>query len=302
MAQQIVIEVPGTKISELEKTTSVSRGDVTPVVQGEETKQADIGQIADFVKSELGSAATKDASEFATPTDVSSVAIASQQRDDAQNERLDNVEYGLIAIGNGTDKSFSTYAEMIAYIPTESNVTVRNNDPDPTLRGTYIWTGTEYVAGYDPLDAANEFTSVTIAEKTRIERIKQAEKTELLVNELSAFLYDSPSNIVPIYVDEQNNILISYNKSLNRIQVNGIEPKDILDMFSAETNAALYTNEDGIYPLFVDKEENIILAFDSNTGKLVGLFDNDPNLSEEFGINQWVFYGQSLSVGGTNYP
>ncbi|HFG2491837.1 hypothetical protein OW666_11450 [Acinetobacter baumannii] len=158
MAQQIVIEVPGTKISELEKTTSVSRGDVTPVVQGEETKQADIGQIADFVKSELGSASTKDASEFATPTDVSSVAIASQQRDDAQNERLDNVEYGLIAIGNGADKSFSTYAEMIAYVPDQANVSVRNNDPDPELRGTYIWTGTEYVAGYDPLDAANKYS------------------------------------------------------------------------------------------------------------------------------------------------
>ena len=59
MAQQIVIEVPGTKISELERTSSVSRTDVTPVVQNDETKQAEIGQIADFVKSELGSAALK---------------------------------------------------------------------------------------------------------------------------------------------------------------------------------------------------------------------------------------------------
>ena len=58
MAQQIVIEVPGTKISELERTSSVSRTDVTPV-QNDETKQAEIGQIADFVKSELGSAALK---------------------------------------------------------------------------------------------------------------------------------------------------------------------------------------------------------------------------------------------------
>lgn len=163
----------------------------------------------------------------------------------------------------------------------------------------YLWNGTIWKdEGTSPLDLAKAFTVNEIAK----DRIKQAEKLEILVGELSAFLYDSTSNIVPIYVDDQNNILISYNKSLNRIQVNGIEPKDILDMFSAETNAALYTNEDGIYPLLVDKENNIILGFDANTGKLVGLFDNDPNLSEEFGINQWVFYGQSLSVGGTNYP
>lgn len=163
----------------------------------------------------------------------------------------------------------------------------------------YLWNGTIWKdEGTSPLDLAKAFTVNEIAK----DRIKQAEKLEILVGELSAFLYDSTSNIVPIYVDDQNNILISYNKSLNRIQVNGIEPKDILDMFSAETNAALYTNEDGIYPLLVDKENNIILGFDANTGKLVGLFDNDPDLSEEFGINQWVFYGQSLSVGGTNYP
>ncbi|MEG8267176.1 hypothetical protein MKR65_13190 [Acinetobacter baumannii] len=59
MAQQIVIEVPGTKISELEKASSISRNDVTPVVQDDETKQAEIGQIADLVISELGSAALK---------------------------------------------------------------------------------------------------------------------------------------------------------------------------------------------------------------------------------------------------
>lgn len=40
MAQQtIVIEVPGTPISELEPTSSVSPNDVLPVVQGEQTKK-----------------------------------------------------------------------------------------------------------------------------------------------------------------------------------------------------------------------------------------------------------------------
>ncbi|MFW1790169.1 hypothetical protein ACG9XU_18200, partial [Acinetobacter pittii] len=125
MAQQIVIEVPGTKISELEKTSSVSRGDVTPVVQNNETKQAEIGQIADLVKSELGSAALKNETDFATPDTVLSVAQASQLRDDAQNERIDNVEYSVTTIANGTDASFNTYAEMIAYTPPQANVSVR---------------------------------------------------------------------------------------------------------------------------------------------------------------------------------
>ncbi|EXS24379.1 GDSL-like Lipase/Acylhydrolase family protein [Acinetobacter baumannii 573719] len=164
MAQQIVIEVPGTKISELEKTSSVSRGDVAPVVQGEETKQADIGQISDFVKSELGTAALKNESDFATPAAVAESSLASQMRDDAQNERIDNVEHGLVSIGSGADASFSTYAEMIAYVPPKANVSVRNNDPDPELRGVYTWTGTQYVDGYDPLEAAIDYTDDQVIE------------------------------------------------------------------------------------------------------------------------------------------
>ncbi len=41
---------------------------------------------------------------------------------------------------------------MIAYVPPKANVTVRNNDPDAALRGSYIWNGSEYKRGYDPID------------------------------------------------------------------------------------------------------------------------------------------------------
>lgn len=157
MAQTIVIEVPGKSISELEPTSSVSPDDVLPVVQGEDTKKAPLEQVADMVKAGLGSAALKNEDDFAKPDAVNAVAVASQIRDDAQNERIDSVEHGLVAIGNGADKSFATYAEMIAYVPTEANVSVRNNDPDPTKRGTYIWNGSAYVPGYDPLDTAIEY-------------------------------------------------------------------------------------------------------------------------------------------------
>ncbi|WP_396234740.1 hypothetical protein [Acinetobacter baumannii] len=153
MAQKtIVIEVPGTPISELDPTSSVTAEDVLPLVQEGETKKTPLGQIVALVKSVLGSAALKNASDFATPAAVAKVDQASQFRDDAQNERIDNVEHGLISIGNGADASFNTYAEMIAYVPPKANVTVRNNDPDAALRGSYIWNGSEYKRGYDPID------------------------------------------------------------------------------------------------------------------------------------------------------
>lgn len=151
MAQQtIVIEVPGKSISELEPTSSVSPNDVLPVVQGEETKKAPLEQVADLVKAGLGSAASKNEEDFATPDTVLSVAQASQLRDDAQNERIDNVEFSVTTIANGTDASFNTYAEMIAYTPPQANVSVRvNADPDTEKNGTYTWNGSTYTKGFD---------------------------------------------------------------------------------------------------------------------------------------------------------
>ncbi|EHU2668713.1 SGNH/GDSL hydrolase family protein, partial [Acinetobacter baumannii] len=109
MAQQtIVIEVPGKSISELEPTSSVSPNDVLPVVQGEETKKAPLEQVADLVKAGLGSAALKNVEDFAIPSAVTEAEAASQARDDAQNERIDSVEHGLVSIGSGADASFST--------------------------------------------------------------------------------------------------------------------------------------------------------------------------------------------------
>ncbi|MCE6582988.1 hypothetical protein KSA13_08790 [Acinetobacter baumannii] len=151
MAQQtIVIEVPGTPISELEPTSSVSPNDVLPVVQGEQTKKAPLEQVADMVKTGLGSAALKNETDFATPAAVTAANAASQQRDDAINERVDNVEFSITTIANGADASFNTYAEMIAYTPSKANVSVRvNADPDATKNGTYTWNGSTYNKGFD---------------------------------------------------------------------------------------------------------------------------------------------------------
>ncbi|MBO2842465.1 pyocin knob domain-containing protein [Acinetobacter baumannii] len=150
MAQIISIEVPGTKISELEQASNVKAEDFLPVVQDGETKKAPFSHVADMVKAGLGSAASKDASEFATPSAVTSVAQESQQRDDAQNERIDDVEFKIALAQSGVEASFDSYAAMLAYTPSKANVSVRvNNDLDNTKVGTYTWTGSEYKKGFD---------------------------------------------------------------------------------------------------------------------------------------------------------
>ncbi|MFW1840049.1 exo-alpha-sialidase [Acinetobacter gyllenbergii] len=173
MAQQIVIEVPGTKISELEPTSSVSANDVLPVVQGTETKKAPMEQVAELVKSGLGSAALKEASEFATPSSVNSVDVESKRRTDAVNERVDAVEYGLASMQGGGDASFKTYAEMLAYTPEKPNVSVRvNNDPDVTKNGTYTWDGTAYFkSDFDPYIQTKEYVDEKIQLEKAVKKI-----------------------------------------------------------------------------------------------------------------------------------
>ncbi|MCH7357449.1 SGNH/GDSL hydrolase family protein [Acinetobacter sp. NIPH 1958] len=160
MAQQIVIEVPGTKISELEPTSSVSAQDMLPIVQGTETKKAPLEQVADLVISGLGSAAQREASDFATPASVIEAAAASQARDDAQNERIDDVEFKTLLAQSGVEASFNSYAAMLAYTPSKANVSVRvNNDTDSTKVGTYTWTGTEYKLGTDLVVSVKEWAN-----------------------------------------------------------------------------------------------------------------------------------------------
>ncbi|EHU2143648.1 SGNH/GDSL hydrolase family protein [Acinetobacter baumannii] len=150
MANQIIIEVPGTPISELPETSHVKGEDHFPIVQDEETLKAPLSQFVELIISFLGSAALKNSTDFATPTDVQSVAQASQSRDDAQNERIDDIEFKTTLAQSGVEASFDSYAAMLAYTPTKPNVSVRvNNDTDPAKVGTYTWTGTEYKLGID---------------------------------------------------------------------------------------------------------------------------------------------------------
>ncbi len=176
-----------------------------------QNRQASIGQISDLVKSELGTAAFRNESDFSTPATVAAVEAASQQRDDAQNERIDAVEYGLTAVANGADKSFTTYAQMIAYVPPEPNVSVRNNDSDPALRGTYTWTGTEYVKGYDPLDAANKYTDQKVQTETnRIDKVESVFEEKTTVN-----LFDKSKAVDKVVLSYLTGLHAAFPKGLS---------------------------------------------------------------------------------------
>lgn len=143
MAQQtIVIEVPGTPISGLPESSSVTREDTTPVVQGGETKQAEIGQISDLVISELGTAALKNESDFATPSALASAEAASQARDDALHERVDTVEYNSAVTSSGryTYKTYDIAVSKLPTTPINSTVYV-SNDTDDSKNIEYTWDG-----------------------------------------------------------------------------------------------------------------------------------------------------------------
>ncbi|MEI1709153.1 pyocin knob domain-containing protein [Acinetobacter baumannii] len=192
MAQQtIVIEVPGTPISELEPTSSVSPNDVLPVVQGDQTKKAPLEQVADMVMNGLGSAAFKSDTDFATPAAVTAANAASQQRDDAINERVDTVEFSITTIANGADASFNTYAEMIAYTPSKANVSVRvNADPDATKNGTYTWNGTQYNKGFDIVQYLLNIVNALATVKPQ--HLANATDFNLIVNAGNYFISSQP--------------------------------------------------------------------------------------------------------------
>ncbi|ENV33921.1 sialate O-acetylesterase [Acinetobacter gerneri] len=163
----MTLEVSGTPIGYLARAKSVEKKDVLPIVQEGVTKQVEAAQVVNLVTNNLGSAALKNTEDFASTVTVNEL-----------KSEVQGVTYAVIAISNGADKSFPTYAEMIAYKPAQANVSVRNNDPDPNLRGTYIWTGTEYVAGYDTLDEAIKLASKAKSEAIDESSIYVDQKTE----------------------------------------------------------------------------------------------------------------------------
>ncbi|TPS28951.1 CotH kinase family protein [Acinetobacter baumannii] len=248
---QLMIEVPGTKISELEKTSSVSRGDVIPVVQDEETKQADIGQISDFVKSELGSAALKNESDFATPAAVSALGIESQLRDDAQNERIDAVEYGLASKQVGYFQSYATLELAnadIANIPLNVSVKVLS-----AANGGDYYKATEDAisltkAEYDPINIA----AADATAKANAAKEEAAIDATFKANEAK---YDAQGHA--------ENIATNINFALQQLIITILDNRDDQDKDIATANTSIELNKTAITRLYLAVQQLVIAISDN---------------------------------------
>ncbi|WP_407499821.1 CotH kinase family protein [Acinetobacter baumannii] len=225
MANQIIINVPGKPISELESTSNVSLKDVLPIVQDGETKKAPLEQVADLVKAGLGSAAFKNVADFATPTSVSEVNQASQMRDDAQNERLERMEYAIYLFqNNGVFKAYRTKALMLS---DESNIPINSivsvvNDPDNNaeindINGEYHYDGNDF---YKLEDNVLELIKSKMAQAesnsksytdTEIEKIEETINI-LVENSIGKFVLASNSENIFEFKDSFGNVVLALNK------------------------------------------------------------------------------------------
>ncbi|MDI9751611.1 CotH kinase family protein [Acinetobacter baumannii] len=299
---QLMIEVPGTKISELEKTSSVSRGDVIPVVQDEETKQADIGQISDFVKSELGSAALKDVADFATPTSVAEVSQASQMRDDAQNERIERMEYSVYLFQkNGVYKAYRTKALMlldVSNIPVNSIVTVvddPDNNPDINdINGEYHFDGNDFlklennVLGLIKSKMAQAESNSKSYTDTEIKNLENNIDVSV-ENLIGKFVLSSDSENIFEFKDSSGNVVLALNK------------KGQLVSYDEDTKRSiLLTNQEDIKELqkFVDELNlnniSVLLKLlaTSNSSDLYTFEDSDGNIVLRLTKNGMLRSGQ----------
>ncbi|ADX03024.1 hypothetical protein [Acinetobacter baumannii] len=296
MATQVVIEVPGVPISELEPTSNVSPNDVMPVVQEGETKKAPLQQVADLVKSGLGTAALKNESDFATPTAVVAVAQSSQSRDDAINERVDEVEFNVTLAKSGYEASFNSYAEMLAYTPSGPNVSVRvNNDVDSSKVGTYTWTGTEYKIGTDLFNLA-------------------VEKSEEYTNQQT-------KPLKYIYLAKQNypySISDSAGRMAFAIKDNGAIAIEELEVNAIKTQSCEFNSSAAAFSI-TDKNKNAAIAIMSNGVVKAGTIEvNELQVGGKeitaligrvrkvghyaFNVVHFEIFGQSLSQGAYSSP
>lgn len=225
MANQIIINVPGKPISELESTSNVSSKDVLPVVQDGETKKAPLEQVSDLVKSGLGSAALKNVADFATPASVIEVSQASQMRDDAQNERIERMEYAIYLFqNNGVFKAYRTKALMlsdVSNIPINSIVSVVN-DPDNNaeindINGEYHYDGNDFYKLEDNVLELIKFKMAQAESNSKSYTDTEIEKIEETIdisveNSIGKFVLASNSENIFEFKDSLGNVVLALNK------------------------------------------------------------------------------------------
>lgn len=173
------------------------------------------------------------------------------------------VDSKVNAVSGGYIGAFATLSELNAKTGmTTGQVAKVMNDTTTTNNGDYRYTGSAWVKGYDNSAEAKSYAD--------------AQDVTVLTNAKS-------------YADAQDATTLTNAKTYADNAV-----------LNAPFAAALHVNSDTTNTrevLIADKTGNGVLAYDTTTKKLIGNFDTKPTYTAKT-INHFLFYGQSLSIGG----
>ncbi|MCE6238329.1 hypothetical protein KSA41_04420 [Acinetobacter pittii] len=230
----------------------------------------------------------------------------------AETERAQAAEQNLqvqITTGNAGITYFSTEAELLAYVP-------GTTDPKQAYafdtKKNYLWqlksgSTTEYEwkdEGLSQLDLAKQYSD-DLSEEDRALISEGLKNQEDIIKEvLLMSLYDKDNpKIIPIAADLGGKVQLGFNTETGKIVAVGLDEKTNIQAFSDTASLkAFFNDSSSLTPIVTDDNYNIILGFNSTTGKLVGLFDDAGETVYSYDISQILFYGQSLSRGGANEP
>lgn len=123
--------------------------------------------------------------------------------------------------------------------------------------------------------------------------------------------YTGTDDLVPLFIDINNNILLAYKLSESRIVGLGIGTEGIQEFLGNEGQAE-YVGDGPIWPIVTDKFNRVILGYDEENDRIVAAGISTPLSSLAFAddvaldagdapiakaLNHLLLYGQSLSVG-----
>lgn len=171
---------------------------------------------------------------------------------------------------------------------TEFEFYLRNNDIVPVLVGD----NGAVVLGYSK--SKNILVGLGVEKKDFFDTYSEVANTEI---------YNGESQLLPLITGSNGEIVLAYSKNENVLVGLGFEKKDFFNAYAEIAQTEIYAgSEDNLIPLITGSNGGIILGFSPTENKLVGLFDQNEKLVELTDLNQFLFYGQSLSLGGQGTP
>lgn len=149
--------------------------------------------------------------------------------------------------------------------------------------------------GLSELDQANAFTTDEVL-KSKEQTINVFGKS---LNGMS--LYTGNNDLIPLHAGN-NSILLGYSKSKQKVIGLGLQESDFYKAYANIANSRIYIGNGDLIPVQVGQNGGIALAWSKSKGKMVGVFDTDGAVFALSDLNQFLFYGQSLSRGFKGTP